>query len=329
MVSLDQQRAQTLSEIDRLTAEQMEQQTTVVALRPQLIELTEKRDTHKRNEQPLQRAWHEAQHQLNRLQDNARALEQQQAINAQSQKRYQQSYDKWQRRQANWQQLWQQLQQSVSPSDKAQAQDQSNAQVLSQTLETQVSELNKRLEQIERQQDSVDERLSELQPQAHHLLQTLKVQQRELSEHEKRHALLAGEYDTLHQILHPKPVPSAQQKAIPTTESTTKVANRAAGRYSELDITTVREQIELSATGQAYASLLDSILSLWLDSHVLITHKTHHSSVNHDNDYSQQADSLWQALTPHMSDLLTYQVAQSQNADTKVSQHWKPVIAYG
>lgn len=319
LTSLDQQREQALSEIDRLKAEQIEQQTTVEALRPQLIELTEKRDTHKRNEQPLQRAWHEAQNQLSRLQDHARALEQQQAINAQSQKRYQQSYEKWQRRQSNWQQLWQQLQQSVSPSDNVNTQEPSDAQVLSQALEAQVSELNKRLQQIERQQDSMDERLSELQPQAHNIQQRLIAQQRELSAHEKRHALLAGEYDTLHQILHPKPVSSAQQKAIPTTDSTTKVANRVASRYSELDITTLREQIELSATGQAYASLLDDVLALWLDSHVLITNKTHHSSVNRHNDDSgdSQANSLWQALAPHVSDLLTYQVAQSQNAATK------------
>lgn len=316
LISLEQQREQALSEMDRLNAEQTEQQTTVAALRPQLSQLTEKRDTHKRNEQPLQRAWHEAQHQLSRLQDNARALEQQQAINAQSQKRHQQSHDKWQRRQSNWQQLWQQLQQSVSPSDNANAQKPSDAQVLSQALETQVSELNKRLQQIERQQDSVDERLSELQPQAHNIQQRLIAQQRELSEHEKRHALLAGEYDTLHQIIHPKPVPSAQQKGIPTTDSTTKVGN-VASRYSELGITTLREQIELSATGQAYAPLLDDLLAVWLDSHVLITHKMHHSSVDSDNSDDAQADSLWQALTPHVSDLLTYQAAQNQNADAK------------
>ncbi len=309
LISLDQQREQALSEIDRLTAEQMEQQTTVAALRPQLIELTEKRDTHKRNEQPLQRAWHEAQNQLNRLQDNARALEQQQAINAQSQKRYQQSYDKWQRRQSNWQQLWQQLQQSVSLPDNADAQKPSDTQVLSQALETQVNELNTRLQQIERQQDSADERLSELQPQAHHLQQTLKVQQRELSEHEKRHALLAGEYDTLHQILHPKPVPSTQQKTVATTHSTANLT----GRYNALDITTIREQIELSATGQAYASLLDDVLALWLDSHVLFTHP---SSLDSNSD-DPQANSLWQALTPHVSDLLTYQAAQSQLTHTK------------
>ena len=317
LISLEQQREQALSEMDRLNAEQSEQQTTVAALRPQLSQLTEKRDTHKRNEQPLQRAWHEAQHQLSRLQDNARALEQQQAINAQSQKRHQQSYDKWQRRQSNWQQLWQQLQQSVSPSDNANAQEPSDAQVLSQALEAQVSELNKRLQQIERQQDSMDERLSELQPQAHNIQQRLITQQRELSAHEKRHALLGGEYDTLHQIIHPKPVPSAQQKALATTDSTTKVANRVADRYSELGITTLREQIELSATGQIYAPLLDDLLALWLDSHVLITHKMHHSSVDSDTSGDSQTNGLWQALAPHVSDLLTYQVAQSQNANTK------------
>lgn len=318
LTSLDQQHEQALSEIDRLKTEQTEQQTTVEALCPQLTQLTEKRDTHKRNEQPLQRAWHEAQNQLSRLQDHARALEQQQAINAQSQKRYQQSYEKWQRRQSNWQQLWQQLQQSVSPSDNVNAQEPSDTQVLSQALETQVSELNKQLQQVERQQDSMDERLSELQPQAHNIQQRLIAQQRELSEHEKRHALLAGEYDTLHQILYPKPVPSAQQKAVATTDSTTKVAN-VASFYAELDITKVREQIELSATGQAYASLLDNVLSLWLDSYVLTADKTHHLSVNRHNDDSgdSQANSLWQALAPHVSDLLTYQVAQSQNAATK------------
>ena len=85
------------------------------ALRPKLIELTNKREAHKRNKQPLQRAYHDAQNQLSRLQDEARSLEQQQAINNQAQKRYQQNNEKWQRRQQNWQHLWQQLQQSLSP----------------------------------------------------------------------------------------------------------------------------------------------------------------------------------------------------------------------
>ncbi|MEN6669940.1 AAA family ATPase [Psychrobacter sp. B38] len=321
LASLDQQRKQAISEMDSLKAEQSEQQNVLDTLRPQLAELTERRDAHQRNEQPLQRAWHEAQNQLNRLQDHARALEQQQAINAQSQKRYQQSHDKWQRRQSHWQTLWQQLQQSVSPSDNTESPEKSDSRVLNQTLQAQVAELNQQLQQIERQQDNVDERLSELQPQAHHLQQRLQVQQRELSENEKRHALLAGEYDTLHQILHPKSAPQSQQKAIATTE--TESTHNAASDYNELNITTLREQIELSATGREYAPLLDDVLALWLDSHVLTTHKTDQSSVKSDKDYSgdisesQPANSLWQALKHDVSDLLTYQAAQNQLTNTK------------
>ena len=116
---LAQQRQQTLADIERLNAEQAEQQQALEALRPQLAELSDKRDNHKRHEQPLQRAWHDAQNQLSRLQDKARTLEQQQAINTQAQKRHQQSDDKWQRREQNWQNLWQQLQQSIAPSASA------------------------------------------------------------------------------------------------------------------------------------------------------------------------------------------------------------------
>src|SRR5690606_40145984 len=133
-----------------------------------------------------------------------------------------------------------------------------------QMLNAQVTELNKQLQQIERQQDSIDERLSELQPQAHELQQRLNTQRRDLSEDEKRHAVLAGEYDTLHQILHPKPLPKPQQLA------NVKTADLNNDLENELSITTLREQIELCAKGQQHAELLDSVLALWLDSHVLI-----------------------------------------------------------
>ena len=313
LASLDQQREQATSEIDKLKSEQAEQQSALEGLRPQLIELTSKREAYQRNEQPLQRSWHEAQNQLSRLQDKARTLEQQQAINAQSQKRYQQNYDKWQRRQSNWQSLWQQLAQSISTSDNVHEHKQSDIKSFQQTLEAQVAELNKQLQQIERQQDSVDERLSELQPQVHHLQQTLKVQQRELSEHEKRHALLAGEYDTLHQILHPKPAPQFQQKV---ATSTIDSKNNVAVSYSELDIITLREQIELSVKGQEQAPLLDSVLSLWLDSHVLTSNQTNPSSVDNANEDLQKTSSLWQTLEPNTTDLLTYQTQQNLCSNT-------------
>src|SRR5699024_3635912 len=131
-----------------LKTEQAEQQNVLEELRPQLSDLTKKRDTHKRNEQPLQRAYHDAQNKLSRLQDNNRALEQQQAINSQAQKRQQQNHDKWQRRQQNWQNLWQQLQRSLSLIDSVYVSEKGNSTNIQQTLDTRVTELNNQPEQI-------------------------------------------------------------------------------------------------------------------------------------------------------------------------------------
>ena len=324
LFGLAQQRAQSLADIERLNAEQAEQNQALETLRPQLTELTDKRDNYKRNEQPLQRAWHDAQNNLSRLQDKARSLEQQQAINAQAQKRHQQSYDKWQRREQNWQNLWQQLQQSIAPSasDSADVSKTNNVQNLSQMLGQQVTELNTQLQQVERQREAVDERLSEIQPQAHSLQQRLNAQQSKLSDNEKRHALLAGEYDTLHQILHPK---STQQQSAKSKVTATDNVDSDGTHHQPIAIATLREQIELSAKGQEYAPLLDNILALWLDSHVLVTNQQANqqanqikqSSVNNATGISQRADSLWQALEHDVADLLTYQTAQNTPASAK------------
>ncbi|MGE6361329.1 AAA family ATPase [Psychrobacter glacincola] len=316
LTSLEQQRKQAVDEINRLKAEQAEQQTVLEALRPKLIELTNKREAHKRNEQPLQRAYHDAQNQLSRLQDEARSLEQQQVINSQAQKRYQKNHDKWQHRHTNWQRLWQQLQQSLSPVASAGLQDNSDTNNLQQTLAAQVAELNKQLQQIERQQDSVDERLSELQPQAQDLQQQLHTQQRELSESEKRHAVLAGEYDTLHQILHPKPTPKSQPLVYAkTADIKSDLENEITSDYSQLTITILRDQIELSAKGQQHAELLDSVLALWLDSHVLVSNQTYRPSVDNARDDSEKPHSLWQVLEHELKDLFVYQNAQTNTVE--------------
>ncbi|MGP5175188.1 AAA family ATPase [Psychrobacter immobilis] len=316
LTSLEQQSQQAVDEINRLKAEQAEQQTVLEGLRPKLIELTNKREAHKRNEQPLQRAYHDAQNQLSRLQDNARMLEQQQAINNQAQKRYQQNHEKWQRRQQNWQHLWQQLQQSLSPVASAGLQNNSDTNHLQQRLAVQVAELNKQLQQIERQQDSVDERLSELQPQAQDLQQQLHTQQRELSENEKRHAVLAGEYDTLHQILNPKPKAKSQQLTnAKTADVKSDLENEIASDYSQLTITTLRDQIELSAKGQQHAELLDSVLALWLDSHVLVSNQTYQPNIDNVSDDSEKVNSLWQVLEHELKDLFVYQNAQTNTVD--------------
>ena len=311
MSSLAQQREQAVNEIERITTEQAEQQNVLEKLRPQLDEIASKRETHQRDERPLQRAYHDAQNQLSRLQDNHRVLEQQQAINSQAQKRQQQSHEKWQRRQQNWQNLWQQLQQSLSA--KVNAANTHSADGQNPTLASHIAELNKQLQQIERQQDSVDERLSELQPRAHELQQLLHKQQRALGEEEKRHAVLTSEYDTLHQILHPTPTPKSQQSAkVKTTDVvTTDLANQVVNNDNDLAITTLREQIELSAVGKQHAELLDKVLALWLDSHVLASKQASSEKVNGE---VQKANSLWQALEYNLRDVFTYQNAQ--NAQT-------------
>ncbi|MBP6496525.1 MAG: AAA family ATPase [Psychrobacter sp.] len=314
--SLEQHRKQALDEIERLKSDEDEQQHILAALHPQLSELTNKRESHKQNEQPLQRAWHEAQNQLSRLQDNARMLEQQQAINNQAQKRHQQNREKWQRRQQNWQDLWQQLQQSISSivtNNGADGREKSDASNLQQTLEAQVTELNKQLQQIERQQDSIDERLAELQPQAHDLQQRLNTQQRELSENEKRHAVLANEYDTLQQILHPKPIPKSQQYVNEQTGLESNAVNHA----HDLAVATLREQIELSEKGREHAALLDSVLALWLDSHVLVSNQTNRLIVDNTSADSEKAHSLWQVLEPNLTDLLVYKNVQNQIVQKK------------
>ena len=113
----------------------------------------------------------------------------------------------------------------------------------------------------------------------------------------------------MHQILHPKPISNSQNKAAATNNTDSGAVNT-----QQLAITTLREQIELSATGQAHAQLLDSILALWLDSHVLIA-----SRADHVNDADQKANSLslWQALEDDVTDLLTYQTIQNTSASTK------------
>ena len=310
LTSLAEQREQTVAEIDNLKTEQAQQQTALEKLHPQLTEITAKRDAHKHNEQPLQEAWHEAQNQLSRFQDSERMLEQQQAINIQAQKRHQLSQDKWTRRQHSWQTLWEQLQQStrVSDMDSLQGLDSQtinpqtlNPQTLNRPSSTQIDELNSQLQQIARQQDSVEERLSELQPQALILQQRLIEQQREVIEHEKRQALLAGEYDTLHQILHPKPYNTLANSTQTTSQSDD---DSTLSNYQQQAITPLREQIELSVQGQQYAHILDSLLVIWLDSHVFLPNQ------HNVNDNAQQAANLPPQFEHYLPELLAYQNGQ-------------------
>lgn len=296
LIDLDIQRQQTNAEIDTLKTQKSEQQRELAILRPQLVELNNKRDAHKQDEQPLQRAWHDAQNQLARLQESERAIEQQRVLNKQSQQRLQLSQEKWTRKQQNWQILWEQLHRSDTDN---------TGKIETTKIET----LKDQLQQIERQQDSVVERLDELQPKARTVHQQLTEQQNKLAQLEKQHALLAGEYDTLHKILHPEPIKKSNNQL----ESQT--INLADQHKPALpSITTLREQIELSAQGQQYAQLLDSLLALWLDSHVLVA------------PILEQSE---QTLEHYLPKLLAYQIGQNQqNSDENKISHslWLPAL---
>ncbi|WP_201587916.1 AAA family ATPase [Psychrobacter jeotgali] len=327
LADLAQQKTQVRAQIEQLKKEQDEQQTELASMQPQLIELTAKRESYKHNEQPLQHAWAKAQTELTTLEDSQRTLEQQQALNNQSKQRQQQSYNKWQKRQQNWQILWEQLQQpDIVQKNKAES--------IAEPAGTQIAALKHKLQQIERQQDSVDERLSELQPQAHIFQQRLTDEQRNLAELEKRHALLAGEFDTLHNVLHPKPINKASGKTSASAaikKANNDADNRAANHNAQsLPISTLREQVELSPQGQKYANELDKLLSLWLDSHVLISDKLTQDALRNDR---QSADNLGQALKGFLPDLLTYQSSQTepgaQNAQNNSEAHhslWLPAF---
>ena len=307
-IHLDKQRQQSDAESIMLQEQQAEQQAMLAELQPQSDTLAKKRADYSADEPLLKRAWHEAQALQMQLQQSERTLEQQQALNAQAQQRLQLSQDKWSRRQQNWQALWAQLQQPSSNIDSNHNTD-SDAYSDESPL-IQIQTLKEQIEQNARQQDSVAVQLSELQPQAHTLQQQLNAQQRELIEQEKSHAALAGEYDTLHNILHPKPIKTLDSKAVIQGNKDSVVSDLYIAKPPKLSVSTLREQIELSTQGQQYAELLDSLLALWLDSQVFIENELSDSTLD-SND--QLSSNLAQTLEPFLTQLVSYQRQDSVN----------------
>ena len=316
LTSLEAKHRQALDEIETLTVEQSEQRLALERLRPQHSDLEHKRESYQRDELPLQRALQAAQDRLSELQGASRHLEQQHALTTQATQRLQLSAEKWQRRQQQWQTLWQQLNLSMPTVNNKDAQ--------SLTVDTNDNELlgqiktaTATLQHISRQQESVSERLDSLKPHAQALKQRLTEQQRLLSEHEKRHALLAGEYETLHSILHPKVIESskAQHKDIESAAKYSIEDQATLEAYQQLPISTLREQIELSDLGQRHALSLDKVLGLWLDSHVCVDNQANPALSHHidpPNDSPQNDHTLWYALARQLPELLTYTQTQNQ-----------------
>ena len=307
----NQQRNQAEAEIAALKVAQIEQRQLLENSSPQLAALTAKRTDYKKNEQSEQRAWQEAQHQLNRLQEKLRTLDQQQALNRQAQQRLTIQQEKWARRHDNWQALWAQLQASVSDNDTYTVINTSTINdkpVVQSPSNSRITTLTEQLQQITRQQEGISEHIEALQPQALTLQQRLNNQQRELAAHEKRQAALSGEYDTLHQILHPKP-----NKSSDNAKSATTVDPAIADIKQSLPVATLREQIELSVRGQQYTDILDKVLALWLDSHVLIA-----------KSETQSANNTHTSFSNYIAELLNYQKWAGQSKDEVRHSLWLP-----
>ncbi|MDN5565655.1 MAG: AAA family ATPase [Psychrobacter sp.] len=303
LINLDTQRQQADAERISLQSRQAEQQAELADLQPQLDRLKEKRARYDADEPSLKRALYQAQDLQTQLQQSERTLLQQQALNTQAQQRLQGSQDKWSLREQNWQALWAQLPQSKNNTDSDSSADSGSDANSDKSPLAQIQTLKEYLQQNARQQDSVAERLSELQPQLHRVQQQLTVQQRELIEQEKSHAALAGEYDTLHKILHPKPAKAADSKMINNKAVVQdKIASaQHIAHLLKLPISTLREQIELSTQGQQYADLLDSLLALWLDSQVFIESELNDAAINSvDHLGNQSAANVAQTLTPFL-----------------------------
>ncbi len=330
LASIAEQSELALAESEQLKSEQADLQVTLTSLRPKLDELVAQRQVYEQDEQPLQQAWNETQNNLNTLQDRLRALEQEHALNQQAKRRYEHSYAKWQTRQQHWQNLYEQLPSSRSNDSSANTNnnndnnnDNNNTD---DKLQTKIASLNstdalnllaKKIQQIGRQQDNIALQLETLQPQAYHMQQRLTDEQRKLSELEKQHALLAGEYDTLHHILHPKPISHSDSR----TEKCSETSEHHLGNAS-LPISTLREQIELSTIGQQYAPVLDKVLALWLDSHVLMDNAAKQTANKDDSSEAQPVTNLAQALAPALAELLIYQ--QTRPSAQTTHSLWLP-----
>lgn len=112
-----------------------------------------------------------------------------------------------------------------------------------QKLQVRIQELQERLADLEQCQDQQTQ-FAKTQAQAHALKE-------HITSLEKRHAVLMGEYETIHKLLHKSPAPT------PDVSS------------QDDAIIMLKEQIGLSSIGQQFAGVLDEFLGFWLDARLV------------------------------------------------------------
>lgn len=109
-----------------------------------------------------------------------------------------------------------------------------------QQLKAHIEQLQERLVNLEQHQEQ-QEHFAKIQVQTQAI-------QADIINLEKRHAVLMGEYETLHKLLYKPSLPSSSDD------------------MAQDDVlSTLREQIGLSDAGQKFADILDEFLGFWLD----------------------------------------------------------------
>lgn len=261
-----------------------QQQQKLQQQQPQLSRLQDEHEQLQAKRQQQQASWRDEQQRLQGLQQEEQRLKLQHSSGDQQLARLQHDEQKWQQRQQRLQQRSEELlvqlavqlpnhqsdihpashydDHSERPFDHAQDPVQQSLQRLSEQL----SEQRRHGQQRLAQQQLLEDDLQEAQAQYSHSQNQLSQQQQQHSEQEKQYAIYSSEYDTLHRLLHP---PQSQIPAVDALTKPTVDGERASVNAELTQLGTLRDKIELTPMGEAYAHSLDKWLAMWLDSRIV------------------------------------------------------------
>lgn len=225
---LSQQQAEALNSIQHSQEELAQIQKELTVVTPQVTALSDQLDTAKESLAQAQDIWQKRRDELTDLDLQKNQLQNQQKL-AQSQiERLQLNQLKWQKKQEQLQLSMQALQEQG---------DDGQIKIYRQ----QADDLKLRLEALE--DDGSKQEFDEL---------GRLVQEKQLAcgSLEKRHAVLQGEYDTLHKLVHTPVQPSEDQ------------TDQDLGLQS---LAVLQDAIELTDLGKQHTQVLDVFLGFWLD----------------------------------------------------------------
>ncbi len=250
--SYSQQEKESKAQIEELIGKHKTEVAQLANIAPQLAHLQTRKSEVQAKLQPLNRKWQDIHAQREELQNQQRTLEKQHALAEQANNRLASERQKWQNRQANWQQTWDKLVEQAESSEL-------DLDSKINTLEMQLTEHKSKLASVLNQNEEVAANAED----EGHKFNLLKEQVNEASSSlqtlEKQHATLNSEYNTLHALVYPKK--KAEKK------ENHQASNQHNNQHSNFQLTLPKlsDKIELTTTGQAHADSLDNWLAMWLD----------------------------------------------------------------